>query len=363
MPLWFSGKITNMNIQGIGIVFARGRGRACFENALEQGWREPTKLTVPGKRNNLAYLVDIDAVKDKNLKIRRADKFSKMAVLAASDALQDSPVDCTDKARLGVVLASAYGPHVTTFDFLDGFFDYGDTNVSPTAFSNSVHNAASSYITQALEIHGPSLTITQFHSPFQHALLMAELWLNEGHCDYCLVGAVDQYGEVLGYIQNHKLPLAGDGKIKPFNFKPTCQVPGEGAVFFLVGRDENKNSYCKIDDISFNRPKKSDNHADLNIIDTNGLLSDESAYLSTVSSDIPTAAYAPLFGSMLIVSAFNMAAGALMLKNQLFYSNPVTDNPHGINLLQNQECSNITDISCVGYDCDAESSVVHLIGI
>jgi 3-oxoacyl-[acyl-carrier-protein] synthase II len=75
--------------------------------------------------------------------------------------------------------------------------------------------------------------------------------------------------------------------------------------------------------------------ADLNIIDTDGMLSDESVYRSTVSPDIPTAAYSPLFGSMMIGSAFNCAAGALMMKNQKYYTNPVMDNPHGINILDN----------------------------
>lgn len=353
-----------MNIGGIGIVFTRGRGVDCLADALEQGWRKPAEINTPfpDKPKCLGYLVDSDTIKDKSLlkKIRRSDKFSKMAVLAAADALDNSGVKNPDKKRLGIIVATAFGPHVTTFDYLDGLLDYGDANVSPTTFSNSVHNAAASYIAQVLEIHGPSLTITQFYFSFQHALLMAKVWIDEGRCDYCLVGAVDQYGDAMGYIQNHKLTMADDGKITPFSFKPTKQVPGEGAVFFLVSKNRSQNVFCDIESICFADKTGYNKPVDLNIIDANGTLADESAYISSISPNVPTAAYAPLFGSMLIGSAFNCAVGALMLKTQTYYLNPVTINPHHINLLQDKEASKIKLISCVRYNCDGDSSIIYL---
>ncbi len=345
-----------MNVLGIGVIFAGGRGIGCFEDTLKQGWYKP------GELKNPAYRVSQDILKGDNLlkKIRRSDKFSKMAVLAAADALTEGGILHMDNNRLGVILATAFGPQVTTFDFLDGLLDYGEANVSPTTFSNSVHNAAASYIARVLDIHGPCLTVTQFCFSFQSALLMAKVWLDEGRCDYCLVGAVDQYGEVLGYIQNNKLSQASDGKIKPFNFKPTHQVPGEGAAFFLVGRECTVNAFCEIEKICFGEETGYNETADLNIIDADGTMYDESIYMSSISPDIPTAAYAPLFGSMMIGSAFNCAAGASMLKNQVYYKNPVTDNPHGINLLREHKHSNIALISCIRYNCNLQNTVIRL---
>jgi 3-oxoacyl-[acyl-carrier-protein] synthase II len=353
-----------MNISGIGVICARGRGVDCFEYALKQGWQKPSELNIRSLENqtNLVYQVDSDTIKDKKLlkKVRRSDKFSKMAVLAAADALNDSAIENIDKKRLGVIVATAFGPHVTTFDFLDGLLDYGDINVSPITFSNSVHNAAASYITEVLNVHGPCLTITQFQFSFQYALQMAKSWLDEKRCDYCLVGAVDQFGDVLGYIQNQKLTLAPDGKIKPFHFKPTCQVPGEGAVFFFINKENSENDYCEIEEISFCSSGKYKKTIDLNIIDADGMMVDESVYLASILLDIPTAAYAPLFGSMMIGSAFNCAAGALMIKNQIYYPNPVTDNPHNINLLQSEQSSNIDLISCTKYDCNEDFYTILL---
>ena len=121
------------------------------------------------------------------------------------------------RKRLGVIVATAFGAHVTTFEFLDGILDYGEAAVSPTVFSNSVHNAAASYISSAMGIQGPTLTVTRFFFPMQAALQLAEAWLREGRMEQVLVGAVDQLGEVLAYIMEAKRGIARDGKDKTFS--------------------------------------------------------------------------------------------------------------------------------------------------
>lgn len=352
-----------MNINGIGIIFSRGIGIDCYENALKQGWQMPAEIESFRRKNekNLAYLVDLENIPDRTLlkKMRRSDKFSKMAVLAAADALKNSGIEGIDKKDIGVILSTAFGAHVTTFDFLDGILDYGEAGVSPTAFSNSVHNAAASYISSSFDINGPTLTITRFDFPFQYALQLAQTWLEEGRCEYVLAGAVEQYGDVMGYIYSQKLMPAYDGRIKPFNFNQPSHVPGEGAAFFLLSRKESENMFCKVEDACINEPSDTLS-AGLNIIDADGMLNDKSAYKRVFSENTPVAAYSPIFGSMEIGSAFNCAAGALMLKKQMLYANPVTDNPHGVNILKEVKPSDTEAIHCVKYNCYGEKAIVCL---
>ncbi len=348
-----------MYVLGIGIIFSGGRGIEQFERALKEPWH---RLPSDGIS---AYQVDLEAIKnkkDKNFlrKIRRSDKFSKMSVLAASDAIANSGIgsfESVEGNRTGVVVATAFGPHVTTFKFLDDIIDYGDGSVSPTTFSNSVHNAAASYIAETFNIQGPTLTVTQFLHSFQNALQLAQLWLKENRCDNVLVGAVDQYGEVLRYIYDTKLTPATDGQLKPFNLKPTYAMPGEGAVFFLVSNTCSKNSFCEIEGVIYDHD---DIRPDLAIIDTDGMLSDESVYVSHMSPEVPIAAYSPVVGSMMIGSAFNCAAGALMLRNQTFYANPVMDNPHGLKIMKETTDANIERISCTRYNCMDKKMIVRL---
>lgn len=353
-----------MKIAGIGMVFSRGLGIHSLEKALLSGWQGPEQTDAPhiagGKAP--AYLVYLDKLPDKTVlkKVRRSDKLSKMCVVAAADALKDSGIGNTKTKKIGVIVATAFGPHVTTFNFLDDIIDHGDAGVSPTTFSNSVHNAAASYVCNSLNIQGPTLTVTQFQFSFQEALQLAKTWLDQGRCDYLLAGAVDQYGDVLGYVADKRLTTAKDGKIKPFTFKPTCQIPGEGAAFFLVTNETSGNIYCRISGVHTHHDPDHANAVDINIIDADGMMQDETAYLGDISRDIPTAAYSPLFGSMMTGSAFNTAAGALMLKKQTRFAVPVQDNPRGIRLLTETGPAKIESIRCTGYDCNSEKAVIYL---
>ncbi len=353
-----------MKIAGIGMIFAQGLGIDSLEKALQHGWRKPGEVAVhPVIGGTLpAYLVDLTTAPVKALlkRVRRSDTLSKMSVVAASDALVNSGIENLSQKKLGIIISTAFGPHVTTFDFLDDILDHGDAAVSPTTFSNSVHNAAASYVATSLNIKGPTLTISQFQFSFQAAMQLAQAWLDQGRCDYVLAGAVDQYGDVLGYVSDHKLTTAKDGRIRPFTFNPTCQVPGEGAAFFLLSNKSEGNMYCSVNAVHTNDDPGQGKSVDINIIDADGMLTDESAYLASLSNDIPTAAYSPLFGSMMIGSAFNAAAGALMLKQQTRYATPVQDNPRGIRMLTESGSGPLETIRCTGYNCYAERTVIYL---
>ena len=79
-----------MNIAGIGVVFSGGRGISSYDDALKHGWIKP---------EGSGYHVKKVSIIDKRVLggIRRADRFSKMAVLAASDAVADSDINLNKK--------------------------------------------------------------------------------------------------------------------------------------------------------------------------------------------------------------------------------------------------------------------------
>ncbi|MFH2046174.1 MAG: beta-ketoacyl synthase chain length factor [Pseudomonadota bacterium] len=345
-----------MYISGIGIVFTRGRGIDCFENALQQGWADPFWTdSFP------AYRVSKDILSDKTLskKLRRADKFSKMAVLSAVDAYKDSGLTLNNDEKLGVVLATAFGPHTTTFSFIDDILDYGDANVSPTKFSNSVHNAAVSYISTVLESRGPTVTITDFSSPFQNALLLADAWLKEDRCEHVLCGCVDELSAVMEYACKIKLKTAADGKIKPFMFSDSpVSVLGEGSVFLMLSKEKCENNYGNVSQISFSKALK--NNPDIIIIDADGMAGDESGYEEISNNGLPISGYSPVFGSMIIGSAFNFAAACLMLRNQLFYKCPVLDNNTNINLCSTIQDEKINEINCIKICRSDKYSIINI---
>ena len=348
-------KKVNMNIAGMGIVFSGGRGINCYDDALKHGWIEP---------ENSCYHVKKESIIDKKILggIRRADKFSKMAVLASVDAVADSNVNFDKKkSSLGIIVSTAFGPHVTTFRFLDDMLEYGDKNASPTIFSHSVHNAAASYITSVLGSRGPSITLTQFAFSFHQALILARAWLYEERCEYVLVGSVDECGIVMEYICSQKLRIAEDGRIKPFNFSETpVAVPGEGSAFFLMTRKKSHKKYCKITDISLADKSVKKNKPDMCILDADGMGGDEREYQKAAESGVCVSGYSPIFGSMMTGTSFNCASGALMLKNQMRYISPVQDNPHSANICTKTEKIDMERIHCIKYNCKKGKAVIEL---
>jgi len=164
----------------------------------------------------------------------------------------------------------------------------------------------------------------------------------------------------MGYIAEQKLPAAIDGRIRPFVLNRSGCLPGEGALFFLLGMEKPENGYCAVDSVNVGDEPEKTGTPDLNIIDADGMLPDETAYLSSLDPAIPVAAYSPIFGSMMVGGAFNLAVAALMLKKQFLYASPVPDNPHGLNILSQTAPMDISSIRCIGCNCYGEKSNIYV---
>ncbi len=220
------------------------------------------KLADAPAGSTLPKEIDEDLLHDPAVdrRLRRADRFTRMAVIAAMDAwnaaLAPSPGNpgegqgegaantngssmrnhshpnplpdyrergqarAADVAaeKIGLIVATGFGPHCRGFKFIDGILDCGDAEALPTDFSHSVHGTAAAYITELLELRGPSLTIADFETGFEQALQLACAWLTQGICQRVLLGVVDELGDVLIHCALRLTPL----------------TPGEGAVFFML---------------------------------------------------------------------------------------------------------------------------------
>ncbi len=337
-----------MLIKGIGILGAFGRGMESFRAALESGWKKPEK----------AYTIPPEALRDPVLTkdMRRADDLCKMAVLAASDALADGGLGSEEKSSLGIILGTAFGPHPTTFRFLDDIISFREPEVSPTTFSHSVHNAALSYVSYLLQSRGPTLTVTQFAHSFHQSVSLAQAWLDEGRCENVLVGTADQFGTVMDYICSQKLVPAEDGRIKPFSCSARpVSVPGEGCVFFLVtGRQNAERSGGRAYASLRARQDGTSVKADLTILDADGMTGDESGYLDFKDHCGSVASYTPVYGSLLTGGGFSCAAAALMIRDRCRFASPVQDNPHGFDLVAANGPAELNFVRCVKFGCRGE---------
>jgi hypothetical protein len=209
-----------MIVTGVGVVSPAGTGLEALKSVLQAN---TPPLPMPmGTREKLPVLqVPAEVFKNPLLSpVRRADRFSKMSLLAALEAWQGTQAD---PARVGIILASACGPHATVFKFVNDLLEFGESQSSPTVFSQSVHAAAASMIASAIKSHGPVLNVADLRFPFESALELADAWLKEGRCDVVLVGATEECSEV--YV--HAVSRMWGERF----------VPGEGSFFFRCERE------------------------------------------------------------------------------------------------------------------------------
>ena len=326
-------------IHGIGPVAAFGAGLDEWRAALMGEKKVVPELTEietdRGVYNLPIFRASTKALTRfiKSRELRRLDHFSRMALLGACLACEDSNQKLVGD-HTGLIVASAYGASATTFSFLDSVIKDGDALASPTLFSNSVHNAAAAHIAKHLKITGPNLSLTQGHLAVPMALLTAAQWLAEGLVDEVLCGFVDEYCDVLGYCWQGYLNRKRATTGKNFNFDPKSCGPGEGSIFFRLSRTEGANTlYGYLEKLELNAPKPTDkaptdpepaNEAPSGtmplIFSPVACRDNPELRLDQLDNHLQID-LSQLYGSLPIAAAFNLAAAATMLCNQALYTN------------------------------------------
>ena len=139
-----------------------------------------------------------------------------------------------------------------------------------------------------------------------------------------------------------------DGIINPFAFSDHAQtVPGEGSVFFLLCKNEEDSRYCTVackDELA---------GADVFILESDGMIPDESIYKGVDTGDAELFNSSPIFGGIMSSSSFHCATGALMLKEGKVFLRHVYKSFR-------KEKKNLSRIVCLKYGCEKDKSMIHL---
>jgi 3-oxoacyl-[acyl-carrier-protein] synthase II len=320
-------------IEGIGVVGGFGCGMESLAAAISNG-SSPTQrvpIKVPNGPLDMPAIIaetsKLDDFVNKRV-LRRVDHYSRMALLGAHLALEDAGKLEGDRSTMGIIIASGYGAGYTTFAFLDSSIYDGDNLSSPTFFSNSVQNAAAANISMMLGITGPDLSVSQFDMSVPSALITAKHWLEEERVDSILFGAVDEYCDVIGYCWQRYYGdrATADHEIKPFEYDLQTAIPGEGAAFFLLTRAEGKSSpYGYIESVAMSRcdryPLKAADDTFL-FIGADGHKQCGGHYKEFIPENAQVASYTPIYGSLPVGPAFDMAIAALFCKAGMVYGPP-----------------------------------------
>ena len=230
-------------ITGIGVVTTLGSNMKEITGLITHGENRPDHPHLQKNGQAELFKAKTDKITDffpKKL-LRRTDHFSKMALLAASLAIEDSGESRKNWSgdETGIIIATGYGSINSTCLFKDSIFASSDKGPSPLLFSRSVHNQAASHLAILLGITGPNLTVSQHYLSFHCAMQTAFLWLTEKRVRRVIVGGVDEYNDVLAYCRKRFLQTDIKKTADPSLQDNTC-IPGEGAGFFLLEESDTK---------------------------------------------------------------------------------------------------------------------------
>lgn len=238
-------------VSGLGCVLAGGCGTDRLASTLEGGVAPTRRLDDPrGYRRPhgastavTAGGVDLSDWLDP-MAARRMGRPSRMAVAAMKMALEEAGLTAPDAAaRVGVAMATTYGPADFSEQILLQILQEGPQAVSPFLFTESVANAPAAQMAIHAGATAANLTVTQREAGPLIALALAAREILRGRADRMLVGAVDEMNALLHAVLDRFGALAGpddDGveRARPFDRDRGGYLAGEGATVLVLESEE-----------------------------------------------------------------------------------------------------------------------------
>jgi len=322
--------MTTITVQGLGLVGAFGCGTNALLEALALGWSPRTPLAVPTDTGTVTletFRADTSPLQCllSPRVLRRMDHFTRMGLLGAQLALKDAGLEPSGQKDMGLIVASGFGATTTTYALLDSIINDGDVCTSPTHFANSLHSTCAANIAIGMGITGPNLTVSQFDLSVASALLTARQWLLDGRVERVLFGAIDELSDLIGYTWYRQRGMTRPEPMSPLDISRQTAIPGEGSAFMVLSRrKETQPAYCTLGAVTVGRcltPESLRNAlgGEPLVIAADGRREVGARY-ATLVEGTQLACFTSLYGCMPASPAFDLAIGALMLKNGCTYA-------------------------------------------
>jgi 3-oxoacyl-[acyl-carrier-protein] synthase II len=213
-------------VTGIGVVAPCGIGRDAFWAGLCSGAPE-------GERR----VHDFDPTRyfANPKEARRSDRFTQMALAAASEALEQAGEVAGDPARCGVLIGTGVGGLNTLEDQILTFHEKGARRVSPFLVPMMMANAAAANVSMRYGFQGPCETTVTACAAGTHSIANGANLVAHGRCDAVLAGGAESAMTPVG-IQGflNMTALSSSGVSRPFDLDRDGFVIAEGAAVLVL---------------------------------------------------------------------------------------------------------------------------------
>ncbi|MGI8759683.1 MAG: beta-ketoacyl-[acyl-carrier-protein] synthase family protein [Acidimicrobiales bacterium] len=216
-------------ITGIGVLAPCGIGVDAFWDGLHDE---------PGPRAQPLRIADFDPAPWFGPKeVRRVDRFTQLAVAAATMALDDAALGGTplDRSRAGVLVATGVGGLASYDQQLRVLEERGAKRVSPFLIPMLMPNAASAAVSMRFGWTGPCETVTTACAAGTHGVANGMRWIESGRCDVVLAGASEGHPTPVGMAAFANMTaLSASGYSRPFDAERDGFLASEGAAMLVL---------------------------------------------------------------------------------------------------------------------------------
>jgi 3-oxoacyl-[acyl-carrier-protein] synthase II len=217
-------------VTGVGAVTALGVGA----RRLHEGWLAGEV----GIEDGLARALAFDPAEHLSVKaIRRSDRYTQLAAVAADEALAGADMDAYDPLRVATVIGTGIGGLATLESQFDVLRDRGPGKLSPLGIPLMMPNAAAATLAMRRGFNGPALGTVSACAAGANAIGTALRMLERGDIDAAIAGgseaAMTPYAlAAFGGMGT----LSEAGISRPFDARRDGFVLGEGAGVLLLER-------------------------------------------------------------------------------------------------------------------------------
>lgn len=178
---------------------------------------------------------------------RRMSKTVKMSSVASKYALQEAGIENPD----AIIVGTGMGCSQDSEKFLKNVIDNNEEFLTPTYFIQSTHNTVAGQIALGLQCHAYNFTYVNTSSSLEFSFLDAKLQINDGETENVLVGSTDEQTDrtMELYKLNKTIKKEENLPVDYLNSTTDGVIWGEGASFFVLGKDKTENSYAQLKDI------------------------------------------------------------------------------------------------------------------
>jgi len=345
-----------IGIKGIGVLGGFGCGVADLENALARG--SSPQAAVAMKTSDSSFDVPALTARTDRLSdfvdksaLRRLDHYIRMALLGSYLALEDAGMLDVKDRRMGIIVATGYGSTCNVMDIQQAL-DNDAPAISPTKFSNSVHNAAATHISILLGEMSPNLSVNDYDMSIPTAFLSACQWLREKRVEAVLVGGVDEYCRALGYNWYRRYYSGNLEKDNPADSAPGHAVMGEGACFFVLTPQEDASPYGFIEAVrmgNYTRGRMDVAKDAVYFLSVDGYSEYDDPYAVYLPKETKVASYTHLYGGLPIGMGFDIAIAALSHKADKIYAAAEGVRQHSghLNVIRREEPLGTGSLCCL----------------